>query len=221
VRVRRPRHRLHRCPTTPPEGHCQRTRRLVEPVAAGLAHRAQALSVCSTPLRPKDGLDVHKPRAAGVAHASALRESRSTARRLSLSRESRSGSRGETLLFQSSEWLTGHIPAYHSLDGSRGGLTTYTGGESDFRRARRPPRRACCPTCDRSLVSRHLLFAQSGSEAYRCSLWCAGSAPTDGVQPPFGQPQCTTRETPEQRPLASNRFGTDRGARFQPRRCWT
>ena len=74
-----PGHRLHRCPTTPPEGHRQRTRRLVEPVATGLAgHRAQALSVCSTPLRPKDGLDVHKPRAAGVAHASALRESRST-----------------------------------------------------------------------------------------------------------------------------------------------
>jgi hypothetical protein len=53
----------------------------------------------------------------------------------------------KTLLFQSSEWLTGHIQANHSLDGSRGGLTTYTGVNPTFEepdggrgvRARRSP----------------------------------------------------------------------------------
>jgi hypothetical protein len=122
-----PGHRLHRCPTTPPEGHCQRTRRLVEPVATGLAHRAQALSVGSTPLRPKDGLDGHK--AAWTASSCSDR--------------------------------TPHF-------------------------------------CFR---------AQNRSEADSCRLWCAGSAPTDGVQPPFGRPQRTTRETPEQRPLVLESFG--------------
>jgi hypothetical protein len=91
-----PGHRLHRCPTTPPEGHRQRTRRLVEPVATGLAgHRAQALSACSTPSGRRTDWTCIKPRAAGVAHASALRESRSAARRLSLSRESRSADVGD------------------------------------------------------------------------------------------------------------------------------
>ena len=70
----------------------------------------------------------------------------------------------------SSEWLTGHIAANHSLDGSRGGLTTYMGGQSDFRRARRPPMGAgvCGPPHLRSFshFKALLLCAKSRSAAF-------------------------------------------------------
>ena len=136
-----PGHRFHRCPTTPPEGHCQRTRRLVEPVATGLAHRAQALSVCSTPLRPKDGLDVHK-----------------------------------------AAWTAS----------SRSDRTPH------FCFSRKPEVR--------------LTVA-----AVVCGLGSHRRRPAT-VRSTSTHDQRNSRATP---PWSSNRLGTDRGARFQPRRCWT
>ena len=81
----------------------------------------------------------------------------------------------------SSEWLTGHIPAHHSLDGSRGGLPRIWGSIrlSESQTAADGRRRVGCPTC--SLISKHFCFARKQKRRFHTKAEAdRGPAPPTG-----------------------------------------